>query len=410
MSKSSISAWRPRQRLGDIRDARLEIEEALMEPPAAVMTEVTPARNAHMAWIMAALMTLAFLWIAVVQLRDTPPPLPPEMRLEISTPPTSSFALSPDGRRFVFLVEGTTQQQGLYLASLDGGGTKRLGPADISAVYVPSGFLLFMREDALIAQRFELESGTLAGDPVIIAESVAFAEDTRAGGFSASDTGLVAYRTASGQSRQLTWFDRTGKAIGVIGGPDENDLNGPALSPDGRWVAATRTFHGNSGRFFLYSRSDSRTRADLEVLPLIGERKPFPFVKGDFDEAIGRFSPDGRWVAYRSNETGRNEVYVQPFPGPGGKLQVSTNGGTQPRWRSDGKELFYLAPDAKLVAVPVRVSGSTFEAGVPIALFQTRISGGYAVAADGRILINTRVGEAAVSPITLLLNWRPPAR
>jgi hypothetical protein len=120
-------------------------------------------------------------------------------------------------------------------------------------------------------------------------------------------------------------------------------------------------------------------------------------------------------VAYQSNESGRFEVYVQPFPGPGGKWQVSTAGGTDARWRPDGKELFFLAPDAKLMAVSVRASDSTFEAGSPAALFQTRtVVGGnanltpqYAVSRDGRFLLNVPDDTSTAAPITLILNWNP---
>ena len=148
---------------------------------------------------------------------------------------------------------------------------------------------------------------------------------------------------------------------------------------------------------------------------MVGDRKPIAVVISPFEERNGQFSPDGRWVAYQSNVTGRFEIYVQPFPGPGGKWQVSTAGGTFPRWRADGKELFFIAPNAKLMSASVNTSQSTFEAASPAALFQTRIvTGGlaalqtqYAVSRDGRFLINTQVAESNTTPITLILNWKP---
>jgi hypothetical protein len=120
-----------------------------------------------------------------------------------------------------------------------------------------------------------------------------------------------------------------------------------------------------------------------------------------------------------SNESGRQEVYVQSFSGPQGKWQVSAGGGTQPRWRRDGQELFYVAPDARLMAAPITVAqgGKTIDAGAPAPLFLTRLASGagtgagrgvkqqYAVAADGRFLMNVVVGEPAASPITVVLNW-----
>ncbi len=164
------------------------------------------------------------------------------------------------------------------------------------------------------------------------------------------------------------------------------------------------------GRFILYRTSSPQTRAQLFVLPLSGDRKPVPFLNTKFDEGFGQFSPDGRWVAYRSNESGRNEVYVAPFPGPGGKWQISTAGGDRPRWRRDGSEIFYLAPDNKLMAAAVNGKGANFEVGAVKPLFEARfVTGGrnqYAVSADGqRFLINTTPEQEATAPITVVLNW-----
>jgi len=166
------------------------------------------------------------------------------------------------------------------------------------------------------------------------------------------------------------------------------------------------------GRFILYQ---SDQNSDLMVLPLTGGRKPFPFLSTPFNKAQGVFSPDGKWVAYQSNESGRFEVYARPFPGPGGQWQVSTGGGGSPRWRADGKELYYLAPDNKLMAVVVKAQGAALAAGTPEALFQTHMPVGvnrqqYDVARDGRFLINTELQDNSTEPIHLLLNWKPPAK
>ena len=118
-------------------------------------------------------------------------------------------------------------------------------------------------------------------------------------------------------------------------------------------------------------------------------------------------------LVYSSNESGRPEVYVRPFPGPGGQWQISTSGGDLPRWREDGKELYYVAPDGKLMVVPIAVKGAEFEPGLPTALFQTRITYSlalgygwqYEVASDGRFLINVTTDEVIATPITLILNW-----
>ena len=119
------------------------------------------------------------------------------------------------------------------------------------------------------------------------------------------------------------------------------------------------------GRYILYEEGGDATGSDLWVLPMTGStggpRKPVPFLQTAFNEMLGQFSPDGRWVAYISDESGRNEVYVRSFPAGSGKFQISNNGGTQPRWRDDGKEIYYLAPDGKLMAATVKFTAETFE-------------------------------------------------
>ena len=175
------------------------------------------------------------------------------------------------------------------------------------------------------------------------------------------------------------------------------------------------------GRFLLYSNLDGKTQSDLWILPLTGDRKPFPVVQSAFDETQGQFSPDGRWIAYTSNESGREQIYVRPFPEGGGQWQVSTEGGSQARWRPDGKELFYVSPDNRLTAVSIHVApdGHGLDADAPVALFATRLptsgpgltlSGWqsrplYAVAPDGRFLMNVIADEGVTSPITIVLNW-----
>jgi hypothetical protein len=153
------------------------------------------------------------------------------------------------------------------------------------------------------------------------------------------------------------------------------------------------------------------------------------FLKTPFDERYGTFSPDGRWVAYQSNDSGRPEIYIRPFAGPaasgagapaaGGQWQVSTAGGIYPRWRHDGAELYYLAPNGTMMAAPIAVTGATLAPGAPVALFPTRVYGGgadaaglgrqYDVTRDGRFLINTVLDEAT-APITLIQNWTPDAK
>jgi len=163
------------------------------------------------------------------------------------------------------------------------------------------------------------------------------------------------------------------------------------------------------GRFVLFANQSPKTARDLWALPLGGDRKPFVVVQTGFEENVARFSPDGRWVTYQSNESGRNEVYIQPFPGAGRNWQFSTKGGINAQWRGDGQEIFYLAPDNRLMAsrVTFAANGTIVEAGTPVALFTMRPGSQYAAAPDGqRFLINMPLEDAATPPITVVMNWK----
>jgi Tol biopolymer transport system component len=163
------------------------------------------------------------------------------------------------------------------------------------------------------------------------------------------------------------------------------------------------------GRFITYVENVSAGAQDLYVLPMTGDRKPVPYLQTEFAEYENTLSPDSRWMAYSSNESGQQEVYVQPFPSSGGKWQISTGGGVQPQWRRDGKELFYLGLDGSIMAVDV-MAAAAFEAGIPHALFkaQTQIftaRNSYIPAADGkRFLVNSFL-DGSSSPISVILNW-----
>ncbi len=168
------------------------------------------------------------------------------------------------------------------------------------------------------------------------------------------------------------------------------------------------------GRYLVYENDNQKTKADIWVLPLFGDRKPFPYLQTEFNETHADVSPDGKWMAYGSDETGRSEIYVQSFPVPGAKRQVSAAGGDQPRWRNDQKELFYLAPDGKLMSVEARTEPG-FEAGIPVPLFSTHVPSiplvgndrnQYLVTADGqRFLVNRVAVEDLPTPITIVINW-----
>jgi serine/threonine protein kinase len=403
----------------------------------------------------------------------------------------------PDGRRFLYLaVSKEPANSGIYVGSLDSKETRRLVSGNFEATYAPPGYLLFPREDTLLAQPFDADRLELTGDPVQVASEIITNDDNGRAAFSVSNTGVLVYRAGEirGVQTQLLWADRRGAKGEPLGPVDSHE--DPELSRDGNRVAFSRvnsqsggsdiwllelsrgtlsrfTFAAPRTAFYplwspdgsrivfrssretsgignLYQKHSSGARneelllqpnegninptdwssddrlilyetrkpgggLDLWALPLAGDKKPVPFLQSDFEEVQGRFSPDGRYVAYASNESGRYEVYIRSFPDPTGKWQVSTQGGAEPTWRRDGRELFYIAADKKMMAVPVR-SGSTLELGTPQALFEspsylagTVLSAWrkqYDVTADGqRFLLNVLVSEPPPSPITVVLNW-----
>jgi len=197
---------------------------------------------------------------------------------------------------------------------------------------------------------------------------------------------------------------------------EERFVTSPEVKTPSSWSA--------DGRFVLFHSTDPETSSDLWIADLgeVTNRPPAAsaFLRTPAREVWGAFSPDGRWVAYMSNESGRPEIYVRPFTPPGAppsgvQWQVSTAGGIHPVWRADGRELYYLDPTGAMVAAPIAVNGGTVEPGTPMVLFATRILGGgidagqgrqYDLSRDGRFLINT-VLEDVDTPITLLQNWRP---
>jgi Tol biopolymer transport system component len=171
------------------------------------------------------------------------------------------------------------------------------------------------------------------------------------------------------------------------------------------------------GRHLLYTVGASG-QSDIWALPLTGDAKPFAYLQSTFSETQGQFSPDARWVVYTSNESGRDEVYVRAFPVAGGKWQVSTTGGSQPRWSPDGKEIFYLGSEGSLMAVPAAATNDSMTIGASTKLFVPRLATGpgitatgassralYAVAPDGRFLFNASVAQSAAAPLSIVQHW-----
>jgi Tol biopolymer transport system component len=172
------------------------------------------------------------------------------------------------------------------------------------------------------------------------------------------------------------------------------------------------------GRFLLYNTTTPKTKNDLWVLPLEGDRKPVLLLGTDFNEDGGIFSPDGRWIIYVSDESGRNELYVRPFVASGpsgatlgeGRWQVSRDGGTGPKWRNDGKEIVFMGPDRAMMTVEVNGSGAAFQVGTAQKMFTAPDNSGWDVSGDGkRFLMSVEGGigpQSESAPITVVLNWQ----
>ena len=404
----------------------------------------------------------------------------------------------PDGKHFLYFAHGgTSADSGIYLAALDSKEHKLLLRNDSNAIYAAPGYLLFVRDNTLVAQRFNLRSLALEGESKPLADHVAVNTDTWRSILTASANGELLYQHgAAGGGSQLVWYDASGKP-GEPVLPETADYYDPALSPDASklafvletngvgdiWVVdlarhtKTRitfgpqyssspvwwpdgksivfgygtTASGDSlyrqnadgtgskenlletpgiseipfsvspdGRYIAHMRRDlkSNTGWDIWALPMFpnqpdeksGEQKPFPVVATNFIDITPSFSPDGKWLAYANNETGRYEVYIQPFPSGAGRWQLSTAGGATPNWRKDGKELFFFSPDQQVMAVDVNQNGASLQLGAPHALFKaTTVSGPngpYTVSADGKkFVMNTVLPQSITEPLTLITNW-----
>jgi len=389
----------------------------------------------------------------------------------------------PDGEHFLFYANGKQPgQSGVYVGSLSDKATQQALSSDYMAVYA-AGYLLFVRNGALMGQAFDARALKLGGEPFLIAEQVkTFSIIPQ---ISAAESGSLAFQTGGALAPQLVWFDRNGKQLGTVGEPA--DYSNPSLSPDGKRLAVCirdpktkkrdiwlfdlargarsrftfdpaddlnpvwskdvgRIFFTSDrkgqrdifqkkvnaaedeelicaspeiknvcdlspdGRLLIYNTNHGFNNSDdLWLLPLEGEHNPRPFLKTQFDESSAVISPDGRWVAYCSDESGRNEIYVATFPQLSGKWQASVDGGYEPQWRRDGKELFFTDNNRKLMAVEVKPGSGAFEAEAPMLLFETPlITSGrnrYVVTGDGqRFLVITRL-EDKRAPINVVVNW-----
>jgi Tol biopolymer transport system component len=390
----------------------------------------------------------------------------------------SSPTFLPDGRRLLYYSRAASPlNSGIYVRSLDVDDARLVVQANSNVAYVEPGYLVYARDGVLLAQPFDARTATTTGEPVPIASHVSQYPELGTAAFASSPTGVIVYADAPGsQSNRLTWFDRTGKALGTVGdsasyanprlSPDGKrvvveivDISGnrdiwlmdvarglpvrftfepgrdasPVWSPDGRtiaWQGATRLkAKASSGAGVEETLSNEEWFPDdwlpdgsgllfhppqprqIRLLPLGGpDRTPRLIVQGESVTTHARVSPDGRWVAYASVASGRVEVYVQRSHASTARWQVSAEGGFQPKWRGDGKEIFYVATDGMLTAVPLQLD-ELAEVGKPKPLFPTRIEGPvatswhqYDVTPDGqRFLVNSP--QAVTAPVVVLVNW-----
>jgi len=241
--------------------------------------------------------------------------------------------------------------------------------------------------------------------------------DGRRLAFASLRTGLwrLYQKPATGLGEEDQVPGQTDSATGVM--PTE-------WSPDGRFVLFDAADQPQVGRSSA-SVPQQIGNAGIWALSLNESSKPFRAVSSRGNQRSGQFSPDGRWIAYQSDEDRKQEIYVQRFPGPGGKIQISTAGGTQPRWRADGRELFYIGLDGRLMATPISFveSGAAIKAGPSLPLFSTHLVGEatvnrpqvnrqqYDVSPDGqRFLMNVPIEPEATSPLTVILNWSEEPR
>jgi Tol biopolymer transport system component len=231
----------------------------------------------------------------------------------------------------------------------------------------------------------------------------------------ASFTGLTAFASVwSPDGTQLAYSHSTSQVSGdhmyllnADGRGKEELLEQPFLESMANYPSSWSP----DGQVLLFDHQDRSGKISVWVLPMHGERKPHAFVDTQFKAEMGKFSPDGGWVAYVSNDSGRDEVYVLPFPGPGARVQISTGGGTQPRWRGDGRELVYLSPETKLMAAEVAAAGNNFHVGEVRALFLLSGLGGvpgylYDMTPDGQRFIAVQdLEHTSTIPLTVVINW-----
>jgi eukaryotic-like serine/threonine-protein kinase len=394
----------------------------------------------------------------------------------------------PDGKHFLYLMEDSRSPatETVYYASVDGRENRILFQSHSNVVY-SSGFLVYIRAGQLMARPFNPSSGTLSGEPQVLASGVMEDSSTWHMDVSVSENGLLVYGSGASGDEQLVWVDRNGKQVGIVvdklsnvqtarlspqadrvaleidNGAGAHDVwiydvarkvqtrltfgplqNGwPAWSPDGKWIAYTSveanahstlyrkpsdgsgkeellfsddaanvsTDWSSDGKYLIFARGPSAINWEIWALPLDGDRKPWlvvPRTANSFT-AEGRLSPDAHWLAYTSQESGNREVYVTAFHGGQGKWQISTNGGYQPQWSRDGRELYYFNQASRSVlVVPVTQVNGGLRFGATQTLASDSASpqvGFYDVTPDGKKILLNRISQQVSQSVTVVTNF-----
>lgn len=338
----------------------------------------------------------------------------------------------PDGRHFVFAARAARRQDnGLHLGTLGSPERRPISDDNSNAAFAGPGFLLIAREDGLWRQPFDLTRLQLFSYRVKITR-IAYAPATRHGAFAVSDHVLVfagerAASTADSKSH-LEWVDERGRPLGVersTGMPGHVGLSHdlPVAQIDRVADGGIVTSRSPDGRVVLYQKRTRKTPDappgawNVWIQPLARRSEAVPLVDDGYDHAEAQFSPDGRWIAYTSDESRVDEVYVQPYPQTGERWQVSIDGGAQPRWRN-ASEIVYLAGDRFVRAVSIDTQ-QRFRAGPPRPLFDVLVRPSdratrlfqYAIASDGaKFLFNVADAPAESAPITIVSGWRAGQR
>jgi Tol biopolymer transport system component/tRNA A-37 threonylcarbamoyl transferase component Bud32 len=403
----------------------------------------------------------------------------------ISTPKDAAVGwpeFLPDGRHFLYSVfSGAGSDQSVMVGTIDSNDPKQLVTTGSRVQYAEPGFLIYVRDQTLVAHPFDPKGLAFTGEPIPIGEGLGV-DAVGLASFTVSRNGILAFRTGEGTSHQFILVDRSGKEAPLIEttgqyrdawfSPDGRRLVFDALSsegsdlwirdlvrgvtsrftfdaapevspiwsPDGRRIVFTVRKEGatnlwikdasgareaelllktadekyasdwtRDGSYLIYATRSAATGWDQWAVRLTGDKKAFPLAKTRFNELFGTVSPDGRFLAYFSDESGQMEIYVQEFPEPQNKWQVSASGGREPFWSADGRTLYFRDAANGVMAVSVDTT-STFSAGIPQRLFQTRFApvvarAHFRPAPDGRFLVLAPTGTQTVNPTSVVLNW-----